>query len=150
MNAIIERLEVLIGKVPEEFNNFTDSEKANRPNLNKWSKKEILGHLCDSATNNIHRFIKVQFEDQPHLLTSYMQNDWVSTQRYQDVDSNDIVDYWISLNKHVIRVIRGIPPEKLKYLFVMGDGKTVTLEWLIQDYLDHMEHHLQQFFHEVL
>ncbi len=41
---------------------------------NKWSKKEIIGHLINSATNNHQRFVRCQFETIPKIV--YDQNKW--------------------------------------------------------------------------
>lgn len=38
---------------------------AQKPAPGKWSKKEILGHLIDSAANNHQRFVRLQL--QPEL-----------------------------------------------------------------------------------
>jgi hypothetical protein len=105
-----------------------------------------LGHLCDSATNNHHRFIKVQFEKQPFVITPYAQNNWVAIQDYQSMSVDDIVRYWNSLNGHIVKVISKIPDFKLAYLCQIDDNQCITLSELILDYLRHMEHHLMQIF----
>ncbi|WP_407309890.1 DinB family protein [Desulfosporosinus sp. SB140] len=145
MEKIIERLNYLIQVLPIKINQFSEEEFTTKPN-GKWSKKEILGHLCDSATNNHHRFIRVQFEEQPFVIVPYKQNDWVLIQDYQNIPSHEVVGLWIAINRQIVRVISKIPEEKLSYRCDVGDNKFFTFSELIQDYLRHMDHHLNQIF----
>ena len=107
----------------------------------KWSKKEILGHLIDSATNNHHRFIRGQFENNPEI--SYDQNKWNKFSFYQEMDSQQIINFWTLYNKQLLEIIKRIPIEKLNNQIRIED-KLVTLEFLIVDYVAHLEHHLKQ------
>jgi hypothetical protein len=145
MREIIERLNCLIEALPIRVKQFSEQEFSAQL-LNIWSKKEILGHLCDSATNNHHRFVKTQFENQPFIVVPYNQNNWVLIQDYQSIPNSDIVDFWTTLNRHIVRVISKIPKAKLLYLCDIGDNKSITLSELIQDYLRHMDHHIIQIF----
>jgi len=128
-----------------EVEQFSEQEFSEQL-LGKWSKKETLGHLCDSATNNLHRFIKFQIEGQPLVVVPYNQNDWILIQDYQCIPTYEILDYWATQNRQIVRVISKIPEEKLMYLCDVGDNKTITLEELVEDYLRHIEHHLSQIF----
>ncbi|WP_068966967.1 DinB family protein [Desulfosporosinus sp. BG] len=143
MKKIIERLNYLIEALPIRVKQFSELEFSTRL-LNRWSKKETLGHLCDSATNNLYRFITIQSEKQPYIVVPYNQNNWVSIQDYQSIPTSEIVGFWTTLNKHIVRVISKIPEEKLLYLCDIGDNKSMTLAELIEDYLRHMDHHLIQ------
>jgi hypothetical protein len=143
MKNVIDQLNYWVTKVPEEFNRMSESEVSQRPLPDKWSKKEILGHLCDSAINNLERFIKIQYEDQPFVLSAYNQDQWVDLQDYQDILIEEVLILWCCLNKKIINVITKIPNEKLAYQCEIGNNQLMTLEWLIQDYLGHMEHHLK-------
>lgn len=144
MQNVIDNLTYWIMKVPEEFTLMSELEVSQKPLPEKWSKKEILGHLCDSAINNLERFIKVQYEKQPFVLTPYNQVQWVEIQGYQDISIQEIVNLWCHLNRKMIAVIARIPDEKLQYLCDIGDNQYKTVEWLVQDYLEHMEHHLRK------
>lgn len=144
MREVIDRLNYLIEVLPLRVKHLSEQEFTVQL-LNHWSKKEILGHLCDSATNNHHRFVKAQFE-QPFVVVPYNQNDWLIIQDYQSIPNLEIVRFWTALNKQIVRVISKIPEEKLLYLCDIGDNKSITLSELIQDYLRHMEHHLIQIF----
>ncbi len=143
MQSVIDNLNNWIIKVPEEFSRMSELDVSQRPMPLKWSKKEILGHLCDSAINNLERFIKIQYELQPFFLTPYNQDQWVDIQDYQDISIEEIINLWCNLNKKIIKVIVKIPTKKLMYLCDIGNNQLMTLEWLIKDYLEHMEHHLK-------
>lgn len=145
MKRIIERLKYLIEVLPIKVYQFSEKEFSAKP-MDKWSKKEILGHLCDSATNNHHRFIRIQFEEQPFVVTPYKQNDWVLIQDYQNTPTDDVIGFWTVINRQIARIISKIPEEKLSYLCDIGDNKFLTFAELIEDYLRHTDHHLIQIF----
>ncbi|OEH92409.1 metal-dependent hydrolase [Bacillus solimangrovi] len=142
MQSVIDKLSFWINTVPKEFSYMTELEVSERTNPNKWSKKEIIGHLCDSAMNNLERFIKIQYEEQPFIITPYNQEQWVLLQDYENSSIEEVLNLWCSLNKQIIRVIEKIPSEKRSYLCDIGNKQIRTFEWLIEDYLEHMEHHL--------
>ncbi len=108
----------------------------------KWSKKEILGHLIDSAANNHQRFIRAQYEKVPVIV--YDQNKWNELNNWQDADSRHLINFWMMYNHHLISVIKNIPEEKLKLECKTSGDKNVTLEFLVIDYVEHLEHHLNQ------
>ena len=110
--------------------------------IGKWSPKEILGHLIDSACNNHRRFIKMQIAS-GSSFDGYEQNEWVSLQSYQQRNWTDIVTLWQAYNLHLSHVIEQIPSEALGHTGVFGD-ETVTLEFLANDYIRHLQHHLAQ------
>jgi hypothetical protein len=137
-----ERLQWLLGHIPARLNAISDAEFSRRPAPGKWSKKEILGHLIDSAANNHHRFIRGQFETL-YVIQPYAQNEWVELNRYQHLETSRIVDLWETYNRHLLEIIRHLPEEMLTKTLISGE-ETVTLGWLIVDYVAHMEHHLNQ------
>ncbi|GGE58815.1 DinB family protein [Priestia taiwanensis] len=144
MQRVISNLNEWIYIVEQECMYMFEEDVSKRPALNKWSQKEVLGHLCDSAVNNLTRFIKIQYEAQPFILTTYKQEEWVDLQGYEDMPIEEIVQLWCSLNRKIVRAIGKIPSEKLAYQSVTSDGELVTLEWLIEDYVAHMEQHLKK------
>lgn len=142
---ITNRLNHLIEILPIKIKQFSEEDFSTKV-INKWSKKEILGHLCDSAHNNLHRFVKIQYEKQPFVVVSYQQDSWVENQDYQNIPIQEIVSFWTALNRQIIRVISKIPQDKLLYHCIVDDNQTITLAELIQDYMKHMDHHLDQIF----
>jgi len=141
---VIDGISYWIYYVPKEIKRMSEIDVSKKPSPTKWSKKEILGHLCDSAIMNIERFIKIQYEKQPYILPTYNQNEWVAKQNYQDTPIEEILTLFYVLNKQIIAIINNIPDEKRSYLCDIGNNELKTLEWLIQDYYDHMEHHLKK------
>lgn len=146
MNAIVERLNYWIIEVPSKFQAYSELNDSVQPQPNKWSKKEILGHLCDSALTNLQRFVRAQYEPLPYTVLNYEQNHWVELMDYHNLPAVHILNFWVVLNKQIVAVIENIPEDRLLNSCETGDAKIVTLEWLIKDYLEHMEHHLNQIF----
>ncbi|WP_152396100.1 DinB family protein [Paenibacillus guangzhouensis] len=146
MNATIERLQHWIKEVPARLANLSEHDFSERPQPHKWSKKEILGHLCDSALTNIQRFVRAQYESQPYVVLKYAQNQWVEHMNYQNQSVSQVLNLWIALNTQALSVITTIPEDRLMYTCDIGEGQIVTLEWLIKDYVEHLEHHLGQIF----
>ena len=98
--------------------------------------------MVDSAANNHQRFIRVQFEGAPTIF--YDQNNWVTHNHYNELPLEGILQLWSSYNRHLVEVIKKVPTENLSRQCRMRDGRLVSLEWLITDYVEHMEHHLTQ------
>ena len=113
---------------------------AYKPSPAKWSKKEIIGHMIDSAQNNIRRFIVAQYEDNPHIV--YKQDNWVSLSNYQNYDITDLVNLRYLLNKHLVIVLKNMQPEMLQRK--CRTESEHTIEWLAHDYVRHLRHHLHQ------
>jgi len=113
-----------------------------KPAPDKWSTKEILGHLIDSAANNHQRFVRLQL--QPDLtLPGYEQDGWVRLGQYQRTPWADIVVLWAAYNRHLAHVIESLDASALGHVWHSPDGD-VTLEFLATDYVTHMKHHLEQ------
>lgn len=136
----IARLESLCQTIPDLLYQIPEDEFSHKPSPYTWSKKEIMGHLIDSANNNHQRFVRAQFENIPSI--SYLQNNWVESSYYQAMERELIISLWISYNMVIANIIRNIPPLDLKKLCHAG-GDDHTIEWLFVDYIDHMEHHLR-------
>jgi len=138
---LVNQTSLLLPQLEEEEMSF-------RPAPNTWSKKEILGHLIDSAANNHRRLILAQIQPQPYKLIRYAQNEWVRLNDYQQSTTEDLLQFWTLYNQQIMRVISQIPEPALQYLCTSDDQEPVTLKWLIEDYVAHMEHHLKQIFPE--
>jgi hypothetical protein len=106
-----------------------------------WSKKEELGHLIDSAANNHIRFVRASFEREFHG-PGYEQDSWVRAHGYQEMPWTDILDFWQRYNYFLAGLVRRIPEDRLTTPCVVGSSETVTLQFLIEDYTLHMQHHL--------
>lgn len=109
-----------------------------------WSKKEILGHLVDSAINNIQRFTEIQNADEPYYIRPYNQDELVKANCYQHKNSADLVTLFIALNRHIIYLIKNQTAVTLKCPIVLPNQTVTDLEFVIEDYFDHFYHHLNQ------
>jgi len=114
-----------------------------RADTRSWSPKEVLGHLIDSAANNHQRFVRAQ-QGEALTFPGYEQNEWVSSQGYQDADWAHLVALWTHLNLHLADVIARIPPSKYSVPCTIGENAAVPLEAIVIGYRDHLRHHMAQ------
>lgn len=106
-----------------------------------WTRKQELGHLIDSAINNRVRFISAALEGE-YAGPSYDGEGWVALGGYEDTPWNALIDLWKTLNQQLAVVIERIPSQCLSAPCRVADAPPVTLEFLIDDYILHMQHHL--------
>src|SRR5579871_3910317 len=99
MNAIAIQLKKIVTDYSPLLRNTSEEDFAAKPDPKKWSKKEILGHLIDSAQSNIRRFVVAQYEDVPKIV--YNQYAWVAITGYQHYPTQDLIELWKLLNKHI-------------------------------------------------
>ena len=137
----VDTLLGLCNSAPQKMRLISSNDFSLKPSAAKWSKKEILGHLIDSATANHLRFVRGQFEE-PTIY--YDQDLCVSVQNYQVEDLESLISLWEFYNRHLVHVIKNIPESKLENKCVGKDGSKASLAFLIDDYLKHFQHHLAQ------
>lgn len=127
----------------QRFQNISEEEWSYKSSPEKWSKKEIIGHLCDSALTNIRRFVITQYKENENIV--YDQNFWVKAQNYQNVPTSDLIGLWKSLNYQIVHVVENIPDEALQRTCdtTKIELQRFTLEFIIKDYVDHLQHHLK-------
>ena len=147
MNSVLDKkneILQLVNQAMTDFENISDEVWNNKPQLLKWSKKELLGHLVDSAVNNIRRLVVGQYEQGVKII--YHQDEWVNYQNYQEAAIAEVIMLWKLLNYQISRVIENIPEEKLQNTCDTGKGKIEmhTLSFFIDDYLVHLKYHLNQ------
>ncbi len=129
----------------KELQLLFDDEVSIRHNPKKWTKKEILGHLCDSAINNYYRFMHLQNTKVPFEIIEYKQRIWVDYADYQNRNWDDICSFWYLLNSSIITILHNsYNPNSSKSVVIEGELK--TFEFLVEDYYVHMNHHLKQIF----
>jgi hypothetical protein len=142
MQSVADELKAFLN-IADNLRQIDNKSASVRPRPGKWSKKETLGHLIDSAVNNHQRFVRLQLTE--HLeLPGYDQEAWVRLQHYQDRPWREIIDMWQMYNNQLVEVIRYVDPKALRNTWRAPDGKDVDLEFIIRDYLVHMRHHLDQ------
>jgi hypothetical protein len=110
--------------------------------------KQIVGHLIDSASNNTHRIIHLQYQKSPVQFPNYASNGnndrWIAIQNYQDEDWNNLVQLWKYSNLHIAHVIRYVDTTKLNHQWAYSDEKLISLQDGIIDYLRHFKLHLDE------
>jgi subtilase family serine protease len=142
----LNHLDTHINNMAAIFKDYSTEELLDKPGPDKWSKQEILGHLIDSAINNLKRFTEIQFLPQPYQVISYRQNELVVVNYYQELPLVHLLDLWKILNQQISYVVQNIAPEKLDYPVdpQYDNGEMKSLGWIICDYVAHLEHHLRQ------
>lgn len=140
MKAIAAELRSLLDQHTAAILAIPESKMIYKLSPLKWSKKEIMGHLADSAQNNIRRFIVAQYEENPKIV--YNQDKWVSISHYQEYDTKELVNLWQLLNKHMAVILENTSPEMAQRECLSESPHTI--EWLATDYIKHLKHHLHQ------
>ena len=143
MQKIILQLEQIIVEYAPQLEQLNEADFSIRPAPGKWSGKELLGHLIDSAQNNIRRFVTAQYEEMPTII--YAQDNWVAAANYQNYPGDDLIALWILLNKHACIILKNLPAGAANRQVQTQEIHTV--EWLAADYNKHMLHHLHRLLH---
>lgn len=138
MKQTARELEQLVNEYVPLLNNINQDTLLVKPAPDKWSKKEIIGHLIDSALSNSRRFIVAQYEEAPKIV--YAQVEWVIASAYQSYDTGELIHLWALLNKHICHILENIP-EHLWQRTCMTQ-ELHTIEWLAADYIKHLKHHM--------
>lgn len=145
MKQTVEELDQIVRTYSKKIRSIPENEFSVKPQPNKWSKKEVLGHLIDSAQNNLRRFICGQYEATPPKIV-YEQILWVTSNNYADADCSEVITLWELLNKRIMAVLSQMP--KSAYTLKCDTGHTdsqfYSLEWLAEDYVRHLKHHVNQ------
>lgn len=144
MIEVIKKLEKLIDQGLAYLSVASELEMSFKKSPEKWSKKEILGHLIDSGINNLQRFTEVQFENKPYKIRAYKQDDLVITNNYQNAETKELVQFWSSINNRILSLLRTQTEKTLNYQIELTNGQHSDVKFLITDYVTHLEHHLKQ------
>jgi hypothetical protein len=145
MEATVSELNTIIKDYSLKISAISEQEFSAKPSPNKWSKKEVLGHLIDSGQNNLRRFICGQYETSPPKII-YEQDHWVNANAYQKMNTKEVMAMWILINSRIAAVLERMPTSA--YAKECDTGKNSvslhSLEWLAEDYVKHLKHHLNQ------
>lgn len=125
-----------------------------RPAPDKWSPREVIGHLIDSASNNHQRFVRAAWQDDL-VFPGYTQDGWVDLQKYAEAPWGELLDLWSAFNRQLARVMAAVPEEtrvrpRARHNLDEIAWRTVprnqpaTLDYFMADYVGHLEHHLKQ------
>ncbi len=134
---------MLVDSFYDRIVNVPEEKAGIKPAEDKWSLKEIIGHLIDSASNNHQRFVWLQFDD---LLNfpAYEGEPWVKVQKYCDMDWKRLIMLWHNYNYLLISIIGSMDSKSFSNVWVKGE-ETIQLDELITDYYRHLRVHVQHF-----
>ena len=131
-----------------------DERSRTHPAPGKWSPREVIGHLVDSASNNHQRFVRAQLQDDL-VFPGYDQEAWVRLQQYAEAPWDELVALWAGFNRHIAHVMAIAPEDQLTRLRArhnlddlawvpIARDQPATLEYFMRDYVGHVRHHLRQ------
>ena len=119
-----------------------------RQNSQNRTIKQIIGHMIDSASNNTHRIIHLQYQPTPLIYPDYanlgVNDKWIEIQDYQTENWHDLIRLWKYINLHFVHVIQHVRPDKLNNEWISALNHHVSLESMILDYLSHFKLHLNE------
>lgn len=142
-SQIAEQLRAVVQTAEPALRALTEVDICSRPAVDRWTIKEVLGHLIDSAANNHQRFVRAQFTDS-FVFPKYAQNEWVGSQHYNDADWGELLDLWSAYNRHLAHVMKHVARQAFDVPCTIGDYAPVTLQFLMEDYVVHLRHHLRK------
>ena len=138
---LVNEWELRLLSLPEEV-------IGNRRNIQNRTIKQIVGHMVDSASNNIHRIIHLQYNSSPLIYPDYANlgnsDRWIAIQNYQNENWENLVQLWKYSNLHIAHVIDNVNPEKLNNEWISALQQRVSLKAMILDYLSHFKLHLNE------
>lgn len=144
MKELQNRLEELLSIGLKRISKYSNSEMIYKVSPEKWSKKEILGHLIDSGINNLQRFTEIQLTTLPYKIRTYSQNGLVNANDYQNSETKELLEFWKAINNRILYIFNLQTEESLKSEITFDNDETSDLKFLIEDYVNHLEHHLNQ------
>ena len=158
MKEAIEDFRLTVEEASNRLLLISEEESARPRSAGKWSPKEIIGHLIDSASNNHQRFVRTQFRDDLAFL-GYEQESWVNTQHYKTEPWLQLVALWKNFNLHLAHLMEHVPEDirkkpRIKHNLdeiawqTVSKDEPVTLEYFMLDYIGHLNNHLRQIFNE--
>ena len=156
MSTVETELREAVASVTPRLQALSDAQAGRPPAPGKWSPKEVIGHLVDSASNNHQRFVRARFTEDL-VFPGYQQEEWVKAQRYASAPWAELVGLWSNFNLHLARVIEATPadvrlkPRARHNLHELAwkavpQNEPATLEYFMRDYVGHLRHHIAQIF----
>ena len=138
-----DKFEAVLKQAAAEFRRITEPQAIEKVTPSGWTRKNVIGHLIDSCLNNHLRFVRATL-DGSYEGPPYHQQGWVNIHGYADMPWQTLVDYWTSHNQLMLEVVRRIPKERYSAPCNIAEDCEGTLEFIVQDYLVHMQHHVDQ------
>jgi len=143
MKELSQKLRKVIDVAEPKLRKTSATESTKPVLAGGWSRKQVIGHLIDSASNNHQRFVRATLQESLDF-PGYEQDGCVRVQAPQEADWELLVSLWAAYNRYLAHVIAHLPESKLGTACRIGSGEAVTLDFLAKDYLRHLVHHLRQ------
>jgi len=145
MKATASELRKIVNEYSSKISAISDQEFSAKTLPSKWSKKEVVGHLIDSAQNNLRRFVCGQYEATPPKIV-YDQDYWVKANNYQQTNGAEVIAMWKLINNQIATILGTMPASSYPKECDTGKNSVSlhSLEWLADDYMKHLKHHLNQ------
>jgi hypothetical protein len=141
MQPPLELLSYLLESIPPKLGRLSEAGAAFKPSAEKWSPKEELGHLLDSAVNNHQRIVRTLLEDEPSM-PGYDQKRWVQLHAYQQRSWGELIELWETLNRQLFVAASAVTDADWLRTCRIAGSQPATLKFVLEDYLAHMGHHL--------
>jgi len=133
----------VVAAAEEMLRRVSAAESATPALAGGWSRRQVIGHLIDSASNNHQRFVRASLQDSLEF-PAYDQNGWSRVQAVDEAEWPLLVALWANYNRYLAHLISHFPPAKLATPIRVGEDEPITLGFLAEDYLRHLTHHLRQ------
>jgi hypothetical protein len=146
--SVSEEIIILIKEWEPKLLNLPDHVITQRRNTQNRTIKQIVGHMIDSASNNTHRIVHMQYQKSPLKFPNYAtdgNNDrWIAIQNYQEEDWENMINMWKYSNLHIVHVIKNVDASKLNHQWYYSEQRLISLKDGIIDYLRHFKLHLSE------
>lgn len=145
-SQVVKEIRLIINTEELFFNSLHEEMIASVYNSQNRSIKQIVGHLIDSASNNLHRIVHLQYNECPLIFPNYATNGnndkWIDIQNYQEEDWHALVQLWKYSNLHIIHVIKHINTNTVNNKWIASLGKEISLKDMVMDYPGHLKLHI--------
>jgi hypothetical protein len=145
---ITQGILTLIDEWEPKLSSLPNDVITERRNSQNRTIKQIVGHMIDSASNNTHRIVHLQYQESPFSFPNYATNGnndrWIAIQDYQNEDWINMIHLWKYSNLHIVHVIRNVDSSKLDNQWYYNEVRLISLKDGIVGYLSHLELHLSE------
>jgi hypothetical protein len=118
---------------------LSEAQAAFRYAPDKWSVKEVLGHLCDAERIFAYRLLRIGRGDQTPL-PGFDENAYVPAAAIDRRPLREVLEDWSAVRDATVTLVRGMPDEGWTRRGV-ANGHPISARALLYIVLGHVEHH---------